>query len=187
MQNSWTQCLGWRRQKRTVGTHGLTRNKSMARTTEPGSLAVLSRRMARYQYTQHGTRGGSRSQPEPEYQTKPTVVAETSGETWQLLKHPAELCPSRSEVLVTQSRPTLHPHGLWPTRLLCPWGSPGKNTGGGRHAFLQGIFLTQGSNLCLLWLLHWQVISLSLCHLGIPSIIRTNSKESLKKKMWQKQ
>ena len=29
------------------------------------------------------------------------------------------------------------------TRLLCPWDSPGKNTGVGRHALLQGIFLTQ--------------------------------------------
>ena len=38
---------------------------------------------------------------------KTTVVAETSGENWQLLKHPAELCPNRSEVLVTQSCPTL--------------------------------------------------------------------------------
>ena len=27
--------------------------------------------------------------------------------------------------------------------------SPGKNTGGGGHALLQGIFLTQGSNLSL--------------------------------------
>ena len=31
----------------------------------------------------------------------------------------------------------------WPTRLLCPWDSPGKNTGVGRHFLLQGIFLTQ--------------------------------------------
>ena len=28
--------------------------------------------------------------------------------------------------------------------LLCPWDSPGKNTGVGCHALLQGIFLTQG-------------------------------------------
>ena len=27
---------------------------------------------------------------------------------------------------------------------LCPWDSPGTNTGVGRHALLQGIFLTQG-------------------------------------------
>ena len=37
---------------------------------------------------------------------------------------------------------------LWtaPAQLLCPWGSPGKNTGVGCHAFLQGILLTQGLN-----------------------------------------
>ena len=41
---------------------------------------------------------------------------------------------------------SLLPHGLWPTRLLCPWNSPCKNTGVGCHAFLQGIFPTQGLN-----------------------------------------
>ena len=33
-----------------------------------------------------------------------------------------------------------------PSRLLCPWGSPGKNSGVGSHSLLQGIFSTQGSN-----------------------------------------
>ena len=47
-------------------------------------------------------------------------------------------------------------------RLLCPWDSPGKNTGVGCHFLLQGIFLTQGLNLNLLHLLHWQVGSLPL-------------------------
>ena len=32
------------------------------------------------------------------------------------------------------------------TRLLCPWDSPGKNTGMSCHFLLQGIFPTQGSN-----------------------------------------
>ena len=32
--------------------------------------------------------------------------------------------------------------------------SPGKNTGVGYHALFQGIFLTQGLNPSLLWLLH---------------------------------
>ena len=41
---------------------------------------------------------------------------------------------------------SLWAHGLLsPTRLLCPWDSPGKNTGVGCHSFLQRIFLTQGS------------------------------------------
>ena len=35
-------------------------------------------------------------------------------------------------------------------RLLCPWGSPGNNTGVGCDFFLQGVFLTQGLNLGLL-------------------------------------
>ena len=41
------------------------------------------------------------------------------------------------------------PHGLQPTRLLCPCGSPSKNAGVGCHFLLQGIFLTQGLNLGL--------------------------------------
>ena len=36
--------------------------------------------------------------------------------------------------------------------------SPGKNTWVGCHALLQGIFPTQGLNLCLLRLLHWRQI-----------------------------
>ena len=49
---------------------------------------------------------------------------------------------------------SLWPHGLQPTRLLCPWDSLGKNTGVGSHSLLQGIFPTQGSSLRLLHLLH---------------------------------
>ena len=41
---------------------------------------------------------------------------------------------------------SLRPHGLQPTRLLCPWDSPGKDTGVGRHFLLQGIFPTWGLN-----------------------------------------
>jgi len=43
-----------------------------------------------------------------------------------------------------------------PTRLLCPWDSPGKNTGVGCHFLLQGIFSTQGSNPGLLHC--WQIL-----------------------------
>ena len=59
--------------------------------------------------------------------------------------------------LVVKSCSTLlWPHGLYPTRLLCPWDFPGKNTGEGCHFLLRGIFLTRESNLGLL---HWQVDS----------------------------
>ena len=50
------------------------------------------------------------------------------------------------------------PHGLWSTRLLCPWNFPSKNTGVGCHFLLQGIFPTQESNSHLLCLLHWQIL-----------------------------
>ena len=49
---------------------------------------------------------------------------------------------TKPSMLVTQSCPTMHPHGLWPTRLLCPWNFPGKNTGGDCHFLLQEIFPT---------------------------------------------
>ena len=41
--------------------------------------------------------------------------------------------------LISQSHPTvLRPHGLEPTRILCSWDFPGKNTGAGCHFLLQG-------------------------------------------------
>ena len=51
---------------------------------------------------------------------------------------------------------------LEPTRLLCPWNFPGKNTGVSCHVLLQRIFPTQGWNLHLLSLLNWQASSLAL-------------------------
>ena len=67
-----------------------------------------------------------------------------------------------------QSCLTLQPCGLQPARFLCLWDSPGKKTGVGCHALLQGIFLTQELNLCLLCLLHWQTVSLPLVPPGKP-------------------
>ena len=63
---------------------------------------------------------------------------------------------------------SLWPHGLYPTRFLCPWDSPGKNTGVGCHFLLQGIFPTKELNLHLLHLLHWQVVFLPLAPPGKP-------------------
>ena len=63
---------------------------------------------------------------------------------------------------------SLRPYGLWPARLLCPWASPGKITGVDCHVLLQGIFPTEGSNLCLLCLLPWQAGSLPLAPPGKP-------------------
>ena len=51
------------------------------------------------------------------------------------------------------------------TKLLCPWNSPGKNTGVGSHSLLQGIFPTRGSNMGLLHC--WQIFY-HLGHRGSP-------------------
>ena len=58
---------------------------------------------------------------------------------------------------------SLRSHGLQPTRLLCPYNFPCKNTKAGCHFLLHGIFPTQGSNLRLFCLLHWQADSSPLC------------------------
>ena len=66
-----------------------------------------------------------------------------------------------------QSRPTVcKTIDSQPTRLLCPWDSPGKNTGVDCYALFQGIFPIQGLNPRLLRLLHCQAGSLSLAPHG---------------------
>ena len=52
--------------------------------------------------------------------------------------------------------------------------SPGKNTGVGFHALLQGFFPTQGPNSCLWHLLHWQADSLPLSNLIILTLAQIN-------------
>ena len=59
---------------------------------------------------------------------------------WHLLV--CRVFESESEVVSD----SLRAHGLWPTRLLRLWDSPGKSTEVGCHFLLQKIFPTQGSN-----------------------------------------
>ena len=47
---------------------------------------------------------------------------------------------------------------LQPARLHCSCNFPAKNTGAGCCFLIQDIFLTQGPNLSLLYLLYWQVV-----------------------------
>ena len=63
-------------------------------------------------------------------------------------------------------------HRLGPARLLCPWDSPGQNTGVDCHFLIQGIFPTQGSNLSLL---HWQADFLPLSPQGCHRQDRINT------------
>ena len=62
--------------------------------------------------------------------------------------------------------PTLcDPVDCSPLRLLCPWDTPGKNTGVDCHFLLQMIFPTQGLNLGLL---HCRQTLYPLSHRGSP-------------------
>ena len=82
---------------------------------------------------------------------------------WKLAKIPGmypNVCAVLSLSVVYNS---LQPHGLQPARLLCPWDSPGKNTGVGCHA-------TQGLNPGHSCLLHWQAGSLPLMAVGKPNL-----------------
>ena len=67
-------------------------------------------------------------------------------------------------------------HGLWSATVLYPWDFPGKNTGVGCHFLLQGIFLTQESNPCLL---HCQWLLLPLSQLGNLMVNTENVSSSL--------
>ena len=64
----------------------------------------------------------------------------------------AQSCPTLCDTL-DGSLPGSFVHGIF----------PGKSTGVSCHFLLQGIFLIQGSNLCLL---NWQADYPPLCHLG---------------------
>ena len=68
-------------------------------------------------------------------------------------------------MLVSLLCPTLRLHRLQPTRLLCPWDSPGKNTGVDCHSLLQRTFLTQGLNPGLL---HCRLILYCLGYREVP-------------------
>ena len=59
------------------------------------------------------------------------------------------------------------------------WDSPGKNTGVGCHALLQGIAPTQGSNSHLLLLLRYRWILSPLSHLGSPEYMRAGGIHAL--------
>ena len=74
---------------------------------------------------------------------------------------------------VTKSHQTLQAHGLWPSRLLCPWDSPGKKSGVCCHALLQGIFLSR-----LPMSPAEQEDSLAPWHWGSPSLVVCSSMSS---------
>ena len=71
---------------------------------------------------------------------------------------------------VSHVRLFVSPWTVAPPGSFCSWDSPGKHTGVGCHDLLQEFFLTQGSNPCLLCLLHCQAGSLPLAPPAKPNI-----------------
>ena len=71
-------------------------------------------------------------------------------------------------VLYLVASSSLVPHGLQPTRLICPCDSPVQNTGVGCHALLQENFPTQGLNTHLP---HCRRILYCLSHQGSSRIL----------------
>ena len=61
---------------------------------------------------------------------------------------------------------------------LCPWSSPGKNTGVGCHSLLQGIFQTQGLNLGLL---HYRQILYHLSHKESSNVLMSSYRREFAK------
>ena len=67
--------------------------------------------------------------------TPPKTLSQGNTRLWKKCQSVALSCPA-----------LCNPMGCSPPRLLCPWDSPGQNTGVGCHLLLQGIFPTPGSN-----------------------------------------
>ena len=99
----------------------------------------------------------------PEKQTQKNLCRNLSPKKDEQRTH-SLCCVSHSVVL-----DSLQPHGLKPTRLLCPWDAQAKNTGVGCYFLLQKIFPTQESNLDLLYS---RQILYHLSHQGFPLLSR---------------
>ena len=100
----------------------------------------------------------------PQIPLRPQRPAGSTHSSTRGLRPPEQLVrpagfPSSAQSYLTFCDP------MEPTRLLCPWDFPGKNTGASCHFLLQAIFLTQESNLCLLCLLNCRADSLPLASL----------------------
>ena len=115
------------------GTFLLVQWLRLAASTAGGTDSILTGEL---HTTQHGQKTKTK-QITYTYTHTHTYVASVVSDSWQ-------------------------PRGLQPARLHCPRASPNKNSEVGCHALLRGILPTQGLNLRLLRLLHWQVNSLPL-------------------------
>ena len=86
-------------------------------------------------------------------------------EYWSGLPFPSPYLFSSVQFSHSVVSDSLQPHGLQPPRLLCPWNSPGKNTGVGSHSRFFSESSTKGLNPGLLYC---RQILYHLSHQGSP-------------------
>ena len=84
----------------------------------------------------------------------PACVTNAFFQLFYAKRDPCKFCTTPSSVSLFCMCALLWPHGLQPSRLLCPWIFPVKNTGVGCRFLFQRIFPIKGSNPGLLHLLH---------------------------------
>ena len=70
-----------------------------------------------------------------------TRVVNLSTQALRIFSGVAGLSSRKSSVVLLFVSDSLRPHGLQPTRLLCPWDFPGENTGVGCHRLLRAFAL----------------------------------------------
>ena len=141
-------------QAHSLGPRGPARaaGPALVQLAEPSGLSQQQAR--RYLLTPQRRGRRQLSGPESRLVRKFLHGLEVAPES-EFTQRPSETSPNGGmTVLYAQSllsRPALcNPMDCSPLGFSALWDSPGKNTGVDCHALLQGIFLTQGSNPCLL-------------------------------------
>ena len=125
----------------------------LASLSPPSALSVLSHRLTVRLAAAPGGASGEHRHPSTAGNPSGAHASKQHSDGGQISDANVSFSPAPTRCcgcLVAQSCLILRPHGLPPARLLCPWDSPGQDTGVGCHSLLQGIFLTQGSNPGLL-------------------------------------
>jgi len=99
---------------------------------------VQQSELVRHQYHHHHTHVRLCATPQTAVHQAPQSLGFSRQEHWSGLPFPSPMNESEkwkwSHSVVSYSS---RPHGLQPTRLLCPWDFPGKSTGVGCHCLLR--------------------------------------------------
>jgi len=122
--------------------------------------------------------------PETAAHQAPPSLGFSRQEHWSGLPFPSPMHESEKwkwsrSVMSNSSRP----HGLQPTRLLCPWDSPGKSTGVGCHCLLRMIPNSNSyPNMCKV--IHSQKHSEKETSCILHAGIHLKTKRSLNPNLW---